>query len=53
MKQLENMTNGACAPFRQISSSSKTQDKTCHKELHDNMWNIEDLNFKEREEVEF
>ena len=25
----------------------------CHKELHDNMWNIEDLNFKEREEVEF
>lgn len=24
----------------------------CHKELHDNMWNIEDLNIKEREEVE-
>jgi hypothetical protein len=24
----------------------------CHKELHDNMWNIEDLNIEEREEVE-
>ena len=23
----------------------------CHKELHDNLWNIEDLNFKESEEV--
>lgn len=25
----------------------------CHKELHDNIWNIEDLNFEEREEVKF
>lgn len=24
----------------------------CHKELHDNLWNIEDLNIEEREEVE-
>lgn len=24
----------------------------CHKELHDNLWNIEELNFKESEEVE-
>lgn len=23
----------------------------CHKELHDNLWNIEDLNFEESEEV--
>ena len=24
----------------------------CHKELHDNMWNIEDLNLEEQEEVD-
>ena len=24
----------------------------CHKELHDNLWNIEDLNIEEMEEVE-
>ena len=24
----------------------------CHKELHDNMWNLEDLNIEEMEEVE-